>query len=35
MEEARNQLTNDGIVFDSGYDIREGTFEWSLKGNRR
>ena len=30
LQRARNELSKAGVSFDSGYDLREGIFEWKL-----
>ena len=30
LQEARSELTNAGITFNTGYDLKEGIFEWEL-----
>ena len=30
LQEARSELTKAGVTFDTGYDLKEGIFDWEL-----
>lgn len=30
LQKARSELTKAGVIFDSGYDLRENIFDWEL-----